>query len=412
MITTHIVKSKIPQEDADALNRESARCYNRILVNHWRTYRKKDIWLPERLAYRWGDYADGGTILHAHSRDAAQQAFYRAIKRARALRKAGVEARFPHKVKRFRTTVWKNTGIRVREGKILLARARGLEPVVVPVPEHLADLDESCFKEIRLVWNRRARQYDLHIVVDDGLDPPPPPGEAVVAVDLGEIHPAAATDGAEAVVFSARELRALRQYRNKRLAQFQERMSTLKKGSRRYKRLKRRKRKFLAKMKRKQRDIEHKVSRAVVDWAVERKAGTIVIGDVRDVGEGKRLNRKGQQKISQWSHGQQRRYIEYKAERAGIKTALQDEAYTTQTCPCCGERQKPRGRVYRCRSCGFTGHRDVVGAVNIRAGYLGEQPEFPEATKYRRPFVVNGLRSSPGHGASSLAGSGQEATGF
>jgi putative transposase len=49
---------------------------------------------------------------------------------------------------------------------------------------------------------------------------------------------------------------------------------------------------------------------------------------------------------------------------------LQEESYTSQTCPACFKRHKPKGRDYIC-SCGFIGHRDVVGATNIRSKYLG-----------------------------------------
>ena len=55
------------------------------------------------------------------------------------------------------------------------------------------------------------------------------------------------------------------------------------------------------------------------------------------------------QKVSGWSHGRLRQYITYKAERVGIEVVLQDERYTTQTCPVCGQRKKPSGRIYRAR---------------------------------------------------------------
>jgi putative transposase len=176
------------------------------------------------------------------------------------------------------------------------------------------------------------------------------------------------------------------------------------KGSRRSKRLIRRKVRFLAKQERRKRDIEHKISREAVDWCVERKIGTLGIGDVRDIADGKRLNAKSQQKISNWSHGKVRRYIGYKAEAAGI-TVVDDvnEAYTSQTCPSCQHKYKPKGRVYTCPACGFCGHRDVVGASNLLSrmvhGELGKiRP--PEMVKYRHP-VLRGKRSSPGHGACS-----------
>ena len=143
---------------------------------------------------------------------------------------------------------------------------------------------------------------------------------------------------------------------------------------------------------RKIRDILHthaharsagEISRAVVAWAIKRKARLIIIGDVRDIGNGKRLARKSQQKISQWPHGRLRRYIRYKAAMAGIEVVLENtstsealnEAYTSQTCPDpeCGHRHKAKGRNFKCPKCGLQAHRDVVGAANILSKYLHGQ---------------------------------------
>ena len=52
--------------------------------------------------------------------------------------------------------------------------------------------------------------------------------------------------------------------------------------------------------------------------------------------------------------------LEYKTAGAIVIS----EAYSSQTCPECGERSKHR-RIYRCPHCGATGPRDAVGAVNI-----------------------------------------------
>ena len=62
--------------------------------------------------------------------------------------------------------------------------------------------------------------------------------------------------------------------------------------------------------------------------------------------------------------------ISYKAEALGIKVEVIDESYTSQTCPKCCNRKKPNNREYTCK-CGFTYHRDGVGAINIRQKYLG-----------------------------------------
>jgi len=83
--------------------------------------------------------------------------------------------------------------------------------------------------------------------------------------------------------------------------------------------------------------------------------------------------RKANQKLHQMLHGATRRMLSYKAHRLGMETALQDEAYTSQTCPSCGHRHKPTGREYAC-TCGFRYHRDGVGSWNIRQKYLGSGP--------------------------------------
>jgi putative transposase len=94
--------------------------------------------------------------------------------------------------------------------------------------------------------------------------------------------------------------------------------------------------------------------------------------------------------------------IEYKARLAGITVERIDEAYTSQECPQCGHRKKPSGRDYTCSECGFHGHRDVVGAANIRRKYVG-----PERFRDRLPGVMaspSGVRFHPHLQCSSRSG--------
>jgi putative transposase len=394
VITTKIFPCSLPKELADTLNRESGRIYTGVLVEHYRILRHSDHWLSPGAGEKLNDFLSG-TILHAHSRDAAQQGFYKACKTAKAQKSAGMgQARYPYHRKIFRMTCWKNTGIRKQESVLLLALARGKDPIRVRLPSHLTILPAEAFIEMRLVWDRAGRRYTWHSVIEDGRLPAEPPGKGVAAVDLGEVHPAAVTDGEEGLVFCARELRSLLQYTHKRLAEFQSVLSKKEQHSRRYKRMVARKTRFLARQKRKCRDIEHKVSRSVVNYAVARGVGRLAIGDVRNVANGVDYTKIANQKISSWPHGQVRRYIEYKAAAAGIQTVLENEAYTSQTCPNCLHRMKPRGRVYCCPACGFVGHRDIVGASNLLSRYqfgkLGRL--YPSATKYRHPFIT-GKRS-------------------
>ena len=127
---------------------------------------------------------------------------------------------------------------------------------------------------------------------------------------------------------------------------------------------------LLSRNNRQRRDIEHKITRAITNHAKAEGARTLMVGDLRDIGDGKRLRTKEQQKISGWSHGRQIVFLTYKLAAEGIAIERQSEAYSSKTCPQCGRHNKPNGRNYRCSMCGFIGHRDAVGAVNLESKAL------------------------------------------
>ena len=73
-----------------------------------------------------------------------------------------------------------------------------------------------------------------------------------------------------------------------------------------------------------------------------------------------------------------KRQLDYKCANAGCHYIEVNEAYTTQTCSCCGSRQdSPKGREglgireWFCSSCQTAHNRDVNGAKNILAVGLG-----------------------------------------
>jgi putative transposase len=394
MIRVLSIPCQIPRDQADSLNRESGRIYTATMVWHYRIFRRTKHWfsMAEGCKYNDGMYSD--TILHAHSRDAAQQGFYEACKTAKALKIVSETAHYPHKRKWYRTTTWKNTGIKVVNGRMRLSLAKGQPHIFVDLPKHLHHVAPQAFRQVELVYEKAHRRYQWHISIDEGQTAPELHSEKVVAVDLGEIHPAAMTDGETTTIITCRELRSIRQYTNKRLAELSEVQSHFVKHSRRWWRVQRRRNQFLAEQRNRIRDLEHKISHAVVATAQEMGAGVLAIGDVRDIADNtkteKRLNRENRQKISNWSHGKQRTYIAYKAAAVGITTELVPEPYTSKTCPQCGHLNKPKGRNYTCSQCGFVGHRDCVGSSNILSRKLyGELAKVlpPTETKYRYPFT-------------------------
>ncbi len=201
MIRVQIFPCDVPRAICDELNHESGQIYTRTLVTHYRLYRKKDLWLSESAGKRLEDYLGGKTTLHAHSRDAAQEGFYVACKVAKAQKQAGMDARYPHKRKWYRTTTWKNTGMLIAGDTIQLKRARGIPFLVVSLPEHLRTYPVTAYRQMELVYNKAARSYEWHLTIEDGTLPSEKPGTNAAAIDLGEIHPVAITDGQETAIF-------------------------------------------------------------------------------------------------------------------------------------------------------------------------------------------------------------------
>jgi putative transposase len=93
-----------------------------------------------------------------------------------------------------------------------------------------------------------------------------------------------------------------------------------------------------------------------------------VIGDIKEIRENISFGTKTNQKLHQWVYKQLTDMIEYKAKSIGIKVDYQEESYTSQTCPKCNRRHKPTNRNYICQ-CGFSYHRDSIGAINILKKY-------------------------------------------
>jgi len=395
MIRTVAIPCKLPVAVADAFNRESGRIYTQTLVRQYRAYRKQGVWLSPGALEKLGDFLDRDRqpLLHAHSIDAAQQGFPKACKTARESRKLGLNVAYPHKRKRFRTTIWKNTAIKRKGNRLELSTGKGNPKVTIDIPAELHDV--LLFREARLVYDKKAHRYDWHLVVENGKQPKVSPGTNVVSVDLGEVHPAVVGDEAQATLIACRERRHVAQGHRKRLASITSAIDRKAKGSRRRKRLARAKTRLKAKHDRVMRDMEHKISRAIVDTAIEHPAGVIAIGDVRDVADQVAKGKPTNQKISGWNHGKIRTYVEYKAAAEGISTELVDERYSSQTCPHCNHRHKPRGRVYRCPACRFQSHRDVVGQINILSRYkygeVGRIPA-PAVIKHRIPHNLRVMR--------------------
>jgi putative transposase len=345
----------------DELARECGWLYSQTLVSFWRTVKHKGIWLAPKHLMRWHT----SKKLHAHTADACVQAFFASLKSWRERKRANdPDAHPPRKRKWYFRIEYKRSALSLKDGKLRLSNGRGNEPLVLTWPWDLPNT---------VVIHWVGTQYEAIATYEQEQPVAQPRGNEVAGIDLGEVHMAVVYDGKQTHMLNGRLLRSKVQYRNKLQADLNSRIDgRMKKGSRRRKKLIRSKQKQLKKLKNQIKDIEHKQSSRLISTLHASRVQTVVIGDVRDIRQDLDVGSKNNQKLHQWSHGSIRHKLTYKAERHGMAVDLQEESYTSQTCPCCGKRYKPRGRNYLCSRCGFTFHRDAVGAINIRHKYRGD----------------------------------------
>ncbi|SCW54889.1 transposase, IS605 OrfB family, central region [Paenibacillus tianmuensis] len=111
-------------------------------------------------------------------------------------------------------------------------------------------------------------------------------------------------------------------------------------------------------------DQNHKISRKIVNMAIEEQVSVIKLEKLTNLRQTTRTSRKNAKNLHNWTFYQLQTFIAYKAALAGISIIEVNPAYTSQTCPSCEKRNKAKGRTYEC-SCGYRAHRDRVGAINI-----------------------------------------------
>jgi putative transposase len=194
--------------------------------------------------------------------------------------------------------------------------------------------------------------------------------EIVMGVDTGIKVPAVAYIAGQSARFygNGREMRYQRRKfyaRRKKLQRFKKRKS-----------VKRTKNKESRWMK----DANHKISRKIVNYAHREGVDTIRVESLDGIREGTTRTsrgakaRKNNRSLNSWTFYQLTQFIIYKAARLGIKVEMVDPAHTSQECPACKHRSIADDRAYECSECGWFGHRDIVGAINIsrRTGLDGD----------------------------------------
>lgn len=128
-------------------------------------------------------------------------------------------------------------------------------------------------------------------------------------------------------------------------------------------------------------DINHKVSREIVELVAGVPGAFIALENLSGIRDRSKYSKRFNRMVSSWSFRQLIQFIEYKAARAGVPVVFVDPRGTSSTCPECGEKgNRPDQAHFRCTSCGYRANADYVGGLNISRRGLYAHADAPSAS--------------------------------
>ena len=369
-----------------AAQMEAARVWMDCLERHRAARSERTRW-PDRdelqRATKGGQYA-----LHSQSIQMVCHQFLANVETTNALRQRNPRHRYPYHPKKYLTVQWPAQAISCQGKRLILPMGRGRKSFSF----HLPDLPER-IGAVSLVWNGG---YELHLVVPTAPEAhvPVPATMVQASVDLGEIHQAAVTTSTgKGLIVSGRGIRSLKRQYNMTLGRLSRLQSRCQQGSKRWRRLQYVRARERSKKERRVRDLRHKGTRQVVDFCRAAGVQTLYVGDPRGVRNQSR-GRHHNQRMAQWEYGKDKQYLHEKCAQVGIVCFSGSERGTSSHCPRCDWKKKPKGRTWTCRRCGFVGHRDIVGSMNMHPLAFGSRISYPASLTYRRPGPLRDRRQT------------------
>lgn len=178
----------------------------------------------------------------------------------------------------------------------------------------------------------------------------------VLGVDPGIINLAVDSDG---TVYSGAKVDATRRCYAHRRRNLQRKQT---------KTAKRKLQQLAGKQQRFQRDVNHCISKAIVETA-QRSGRAIALEDLTGIRNLVQASRRQRSRLHNWAFGQLRQSLTYKARLAGVPVLAVDPRYTSRTCPACGcvdVKNRPSQSVFSCIACKHAGLADHIAARIIR----------------------------------------------
>lgn len=228
---------------------------------------------------------------------------------------------------------------------------------------------------------------------------PEPKPQSIIGVDIGVCVLAAISTigGIINFLLPGRAVRARRSFFHSKRKELQAKLETSKNAYRALKRQSGKEQRWMA-------DVNHKIARFIVDLAVATGSAIAIenLLGIRDrIKASKRVNRM----LHNWNFRQLISFIEYKAEKAGVRVVPVEARNTSNTCSSCGlslRANRKKQALFKCRRCGFEINADLNASRNIASkGSLSFDYKPLDKVAVARPIVgqahnlANFLKGSP-----------------
>ncbi len=204
-------------------------------------------------------------------------------------------------------------------------------------------------KEGELICKKGRWYFNL---VLDLPDPPLQESTKLLGVDLGENNVYATSSG---TMFSGGKIRHERdQFLGKRRA-------LQSNGSQSARQLLK---KISGKEERRMKHVNHKLSKEIIQEAIEQKAGVIVLEELTNIRKRFKAGKRMRTRLHRWGFRQLQMFIQYKAEAKGLSVLYVNPAYSSQICSVCGCLGVRERHLFKCL-CGNQQHADWNASRNL-----------------------------------------------
>jgi putative transposase len=211
-------------------------------------------------------------------------------------------------------------------------------------------LERGAIKEAELI--RKGKRWFFNLVLEFPDEKIKKEGK-IFSVDVGENNLATTSNG---TIHGGGKLRHERDKFLERRAKLQSN------GSRSAKRCLQR---VSGREKRRVKEMNHIVSKQIVEEAVKSESKIIVLEDLKNIRKRIKRNKRIRSRLHRWSWHELQQFIDYKAQVKGIKVVYVNPAYSSKVCSKCGCLGSRHKHLFKCSNCGSYQHSDRNAAINL-----------------------------------------------